>query len=210
MEIINKHQFLISKYPIPMKNLYLYSEDVKDFIEGLRDTAVIMKETYFKDQSEDTIFGQMLLLEMELAELNEKFQQEEDAKQQEDIKSEIESKEKSKRVREQYLRKTIKDNFEEWATARRKSFEIEFLEEQLKPLDERISSLEESIEKNEAKSERLAEDWNYYATTTYGDEISRQEDEIDETINDLQRELEEVRETRQIIKTNLKELGVEI
>ena len=209
MEIIGKHQFLISKYPIPMKSLCLYSEDVKDFIEGWRDTAVILKETYFKDQSKDTIFGQMLLLEMELAELNEKFQQEEDAKQQEDIKSEIESKKKSKEVREQYLRKTIKDNFEEWVTARRKSFEIEFLKEQLKPLDERIDSLEKLIKNNEAESERLSEEWNYYATSTYGDEISRQEDEIDETIKDLQRDLKEVRETRQIIKKNLKELGVE-
>lgn len=107
-------------------------------------------------------------------------------------------------------RKTIKDNFEKWATARRKSFEIEFLEEQLKPLDERIYSLEKSIETNEAKSERLAEDWNYYATSTYGDEISRKEDEIDIIINDLRKELEEVRETRQNIETSLEELGVEI
>ena len=193
MEINNKYQFLISKYPLPIKRIFLYSEDVNDFIEGLHDTAVFLKETYLTDQSNDTIFGQMQLLEMELVALEEKLQQEANVEKQKDIKSKIEAKKKGKNVREQYLRKKTGSDYEDLYARNKKLIDRQYYNYQINQLNERAQKLIEIIENARANLSHWEEESNYHSHLSVGNYyIEEQEQELYDTINEAKEELEEI------------------
>ena len=195
MKKINKYQFLVGKFPLPMKYLYLYNEVEDDFNGKWCDTAVWLKDAYLKDESIDTIFGQMQLLEIQLEELREKrerLQQEEDSKELKDIEAKIKDKEKSYEIRKQYLSKKTGSNFELLYAKNRKTTEMEFLRCQKAQVEKRTQELYKTIKSARYRLNSLEEKSNYYSHLSVRNyEIEEQEQNLYNIIKEAEEELRE-------------------
>ncbi len=199
MEIRNKRQFLISRYPLPRR--FLYEP------RGWHDTAVLLKETYFKNQSEDTIFGQMLLIEIELDKLKKSKEQEKNVEKLKSIDSKIKELSESFRIREEYLCKKQGNNFEDWSTAKRKSLNIEFWKGQERQCIDRINELSKSINDDSKFSSGLASEFDYNPDYAYYRDI---EDEVRYDIRCSQKEIDKERGNLKTIRQAAKNEGVDL
>ena len=110
---------------------YIEYENREGDFRGTRiDYACALKDIYLDKVDEDTIFGQILLLEIELDILEESKKQEKSKEELNRIDSEIKEKKDSFKIREEYLCKKIGINFDDWCNAKRKSLIIKFWEDQ--------------------------------------------------------------------------------
>ena len=188
MRKLDKRQFCSKNINLPMRHSNIFDPETKNFIPTWVDDAIGLGKVYLKKQSQDTIFEQMILLEMILAELRENMQKEDDKLKQESIESKIASTERSRYIRENYLRNITGNNYETLYNRTKKSIDKRFLEFQKDELKKKISELAGVISQLEYKSNKLACDSNYYSSTAIGPHISDQEKEVAADLEEAQKE----------------------
>ena len=189
-----KYQFLASKYRLPLEYVPLYNDDKKDLVGGNHDIAILLKDTYLKKIDDDTIFGQMQLLEMQLTELRENLKKEKDEKKQKSIESEIANKEKSYQIRENYLHEKTGNDYESLYSRTKELIDKEFLEYKKNQLKIIKKELEEYIRELDNKLNDLKEEWNLHSHLSLGNrDIERIEKELDEDREKAERQLINIR-----------------
>ena len=205
----NRKEFLIGKkYKLPLK--YAYPTIVGEN-EGFDtrgewiDEACSLKDIYLKKKNDDTIFGQMLVIEIELDELRESKENEKDAEELKSIDSKIKKFAKSLETRKKYLRIKIGDHFEDWCAAKRKSLNIEFWEGLEQQVISGIDALQKSINDNTQYSGRLKEEMYDNPTYSY---VRDSSDEIEYEIRYSENEINKERARLEAIKEAAKAEGV--
>ena len=171
-----------------------YENGEAEFRGANIDKACVLKDIYLDKVDEDTIFGQILLLEIELDILEESKKQEKSKEELNRIDSEIKEKKDSFKIREEYLCKKIGINFDDWCKAKRKSLIIKFWEDQKQHCIIRINELQSSINKNKKYSGTLQNERDNNPTYSYYSdffdeieyEIRSSENEIDKERNRLE------------------------
>lgn len=199
MKIRDKYQFLVSKYPLPK----VWFDEPGEWF----DTAVLLKDTYPEEQDNDTIFGQMLVIEIELDELRESKENEKDAEKLKSIDSKIKKLAKSFKIREEYLCEKIGDHFEDWCAAKRKSLNIEFWKGLEQQVISGIDALQKSINDNTQYSGTLKEERDDNPTDSY---VRDSFDEIEYEIRYSEKEITKERNILETIRQAAKAEGVEL
>lgn len=166
-----KRQYLISRgfeLPLEYSSQYIeYENGEADFRGANIDKACALKYIYLEKETEDTIFGQMLLLEIELEILEESKKQEKREEELNRIDSEIKEKKDSFKIREEYLCKKIGINFVDWCNTKRLLLNIEFWKYQEQHCISRINELQRSINENNKYSGTLKDKRDDNPTDSY-------------------------------------------
>ena len=198
----NKRRYLISRgveLPLEHSSKYIeYENGEGDFKDAWIDLACALKDIYLEQETEDTIFGQMLLLEIELEILEESKKQEKSEEELNRIDSEIKEKKASFKIREEYLCEKIGINFVDWCNAKRKSLIIKFWKDQKQHCISRINELQSSIDKNKKYSGKLQDKRDDNPTDSYyRDSFDEIEYEIGYSENEIDKERNRLRTIRQ-------------
>ena len=187
MDYMKRQLIIFLKKQYKIKESYGYW-DIYSGTGSWMDYAVYFKNNYLDKLPEHTIFGQMLLIKKEIDQLTENRQSEKQG-----IEDEIDKKRESYNIREQYIKSKKGDMYDIWCSEQEKLILTEFIKEEKRKCEIGIQKLQEEINRLQQSFAPLAEEWNYYQSSTYGDEITRREEEIAKDIQDSKDEIENER-----------------